>query len=683
MLSQLRTLHGKKVGNAVPVVVVDVGDESVRVSQCEHVVSVEDGDGPSDARVSFRDDATAQRVASGALSPQRALATGALRVAGDVTALKSLFEKLEPVSVDTERRSDGEILYGVSGFGARRERSLSDFAALRKTLKAKPLPGGLACVGDKRLALDRWLKIAWASAREDGKATIRNFCGFRPVEPNELETVKGQIKDLEVLASRIVASVVFHGSRCVVFVSCAPLACLVVYSRAWIFTIVVAVALSQHALEHALRTLCLGACFGLWKLAKTTDDKTLLARDRPLGERLALRVVGEVILRIALAERGLLVKLGQFAASMSGLVAPEITEPLTSLTDSMPEMPERSLRQRIKDIPEIRRLDGPAVASASIAQVHKLDVDGDAWAVKVQRPHLKRRFRVELRSARMLAWLAVKLEPTAPDLRPMFDEAYKLHVAELDFRAEARALDKARTVVHTRRLDAEVPAPVLTADGVLCMRWCRGSKVDRVSDKGATLADGTVLSLGDVERLAWNLLDAFAAILLVGGLVNMDPHQGNILADHVTPVLLDWGMHEYLSDKVRLGFAKVIVAVAEENMSLLAESLLDLGVRSTFTTADSLMHLKFIFRASSPSVHQDRDAVHTFISEHEDQLEAAKSRAKDDKSRVVVGGEVFNSLIRQVDLLHGYVATLPVHVAFLDAYLKWSRVALAEGMPTR
>src|SRR4029077_14556265 len=91
---------------------------------------------------------------------------------------------------------------------------------------------------------------------------------------------------------------------------------------------------------------------------------------------------------------------------------------------------------------------GPAVAAASIAQVHRAEVvtpEGrKPVAVKVLRPHVERRFRVDLEAFTFAARRAEALSAEAPRLRLMetVNPLRRSVAIEMDLRLEAAALSE-------------------------------------------------------------------------------------------------------------------------------------------------------------------------------------------------------------------------------------------------
>ena len=104
------------------------------------------------------------------------------------------------------------------------------------------------------------------------------------------------------------------------------------------------------------------------------------------------------------------VKLGQFLATRPDVVGKAIARDLESLQDKMAPFPQSEAEAAVvaaafgKPVKEVYASFGPAVAAASIAQVHRAEVDEDgkrkAVAVKILRP--RHRAALQGRSRRVL-----------------------------------------------------------------------------------------------------------------------------------------------------------------------------------------------------------------------------------------------------------------------------------------
>src|SRR5262245_26947365 len=115
---------------------------------------------------------------------------------------------------------------------------------------------------------------------------------------------------------------------------------------------------------------------------------------------------GESRLAAALTKLGpTYVKLGQFLATRPDVVGPAIARDLESLQDKMAPFPQSEAEAAVaaafgKPLSQVYASFGPAVAAASIAQVHRAEIETDGAhkpvAVKVLRPGIEHRFKSDL-----------------------------------------------------------------------------------------------------------------------------------------------------------------------------------------------------------------------------------------------------------------------------------------------
>ncbi|MCF8477145.1 MAG: ubiquinone biosynthesis protein UbiB, partial [Pseudolabrys sp.] len=144
------------------------------------------------------------------------------------------------------------------------------------------------------------------------------------------------------------------------------------------------------------------------------------------------------------------VKLGQFMATRPDVVGQQTARDLESLQDRMAAFPQAQAEAVVaaafdKPVSDVYSTFGPAVAAASIAQVHKAEivVDGTptAVAVKILRPGIARRFNADLASFFFAAHAAEAISTEAQRLRPVEAVATlaRTMTIEMDSRPEASA----------------------------------------------------------------------------------------------------------------------------------------------------------------------------------------------------------------------------------------------------
>ena len=241
------------------------------------------------------------------------------------------------------------------------------------------------------------------------------------------------------------------------------------------------------------------------------------------------------------------VKLGQFLATRADVIGPELSADLRNLQDkaapfSMPEAREaieRALGGKLED----HFVDfGPAVAAASIAQVHKAYVlEGGvrkAVAVKVLRPGIEKRFKRDLDSYYFAAQQIERFYAPSRRLRPVavIDNLKHTTDLEMDLRLEAAAISE---MTDNIKPGDGIRMPTIdwrrTSKRVLTMEWIDGTPI---SDISALKARGF-----DLSSLGQTVLRAFLRHAMRDGFFHADMHQGNLLVDETgTVVAVDFGI---------------------------------------------------------------------------------------------------------------------------------------------
>src|SRR5262249_34155314 len=135
------------------------------------------------------------------------------------------------------------------------------------------------------------------------------------------------------------------------------------------------------------------------------------------------------------------------------IVGTTIARDLESLQDKMMPFPQAQAEAVVvaafeKPVDEVYAGFGPAVAAASIAQVHRAEIEAGgarkAVAVKILRPGIERRFKSDLDAFFYVARKAESASLEAQRLRPVEAVATLARsvAMEMDFRLEAAALSE-------------------------------------------------------------------------------------------------------------------------------------------------------------------------------------------------------------------------------------------------
>jgi ubiquinone biosynthesis protein len=276
------------------------------------------------------------------------------------------------------------------------------------------------------------------------------------------------------------------------------------------------------------------------------------------------------------------VKLGQFLATRPDVVGPVLARDLEALQDKMPPFPQADA-ERVVETALDRPLGavfvsfGPAVAAASIAQVHQAEV-ADAGgrrqvAVKVLRPGVERRFRADLEAFMFVARNAEALSAEGRRLRmvEVVETLRRTVNIEMDLRLEAAALSE---MAENTKEDPDFRVPTVdwerTAREVLVLEWIDGTPL---SDRARLQAQGF-----DLKELARAVIQTFLRHALRDGFFHADMHPGNLFIDAAGKLIaVDFGIMGRLGPKERRFLAEILYGFITRNYLRVAEVHFEAG----------------------------------------------------------------------------------------------------------
>ncbi|MGI8525305.1 MAG: 2-polyprenylphenol 6-hydroxylase [Pseudolabrys sp.] len=276
------------------------------------------------------------------------------------------------------------------------------------------------------------------------------------------------------------------------------------------------------------------------------------------------------------------VKLGQFLATRPDVVGAAIACDLESLQDKMAPFPQAEAEAMVtaalgRPLLEIYTSFGPAVAAASIAQVHKVEVaDADGTkvvAVKVLRPGIDRRFKADLDALFYAARKAEAMSLDAQRLRlvEVVATLARSVAIEMDFRLEAAALSE---MAENTKEDVDFRVPAVdwnrTAREALTLEWIDGTPLN---DRAALAANGY-----ELPELGRKVIQTFLRHALRDGFFHADMHPGNLFVDaqgRLTAV--DFGIMGRLGPKERLFLAEILYGFITRDYHRVAQVHFDAG----------------------------------------------------------------------------------------------------------
>jgi ubiquinone biosynthesis protein len=279
------------------------------------------------------------------------------------------------------------------------------------------------------------------------------------------------------------------------------------------------------------------------------------------------------------------IKLGQILATRPDLVGDPVAEQLKILFDRVPPVPFREIKSILKrEIGKknfkrwIRSIESKALASASLSQTHRAVLsDGTPVILKVQKNGVAETVRADLL---ILEGIIRSLQAVYPKLHlmPMFEEFRDGTLREIDYREEAKNIDRFRKnyrkVFSSADVDFPRYFPDLTTEKVIALEPMHGKKVTEIR-KGTTVA----------RKAASAGLTAVLEQIFDHGFFHADPHSGNLFfqQDEGRIGFIDLGLVGQLEPSDKRKFLKVLLAILKRDRERLAQALYDMGIPSPNT----------------------------------------------------------------------------------------------------
>jgi ubiquinone biosynthesis protein len=275
-------------------------------------------------------------------------------------------------------------------------------------------------------------------------------------------------------------------------------------------------------------------------------------------------------------------KLGQFLATRPDVVGVVMARDLEALQDRLPPFSQSEAEAVIttsleRPISQAFASFGPAVAAASIAQVHRGEVERNGErrevAIKVLRPSVASRFRRDLSDFFFVAEKAELYSAEARRLRliEVINTMSRSVAMEMDLRLEAAALSE---MAENTANDPDFRVPTVdwdhTSHNVLTMEWIDGIPL---SDH-ARLEQMQV----DLPDLGRKVIQSFLRHALRDGFFHADMHPGNLFLDKDGRlVAVDFGIMGRLELKERRFLAEILLGFITRDYRRVAEVHFEAG----------------------------------------------------------------------------------------------------------
>lgn len=300
-----------------------------------------------------------------------------------------------------------------------------------------------------------------------------------------------------------------------------------------------------------------------------------------------------VRLRLVLEELGTtFIKLGQVLSTRADLVGREVAEELAKLQDEAPPFPFEDVKRVLESelgvpMEEVfAEFQEEPVASASIGQVHRARLrNGDAVAVKVQRPGIADTVKSDIMLMKYLAKLANDRVPglryyNLPGIVAEFERAIR---KELDYHQEANNAERFRAMFMD---DETVYAPYVyreySTGKVLTMEYVDGVKLTDIL-KSDIKFNARVIA----ERGA----RCYFKQIFIHGFFHADPHPGNILVQKGNVLcFLDFGMMGHLDRSFRDRLAELFILLMNYDVNGIVNQLRYMNILTEETDLEEVKY---------------------------------------------------------------------------------------------
>ena len=285
-------------------------------------------------------------------------------------------------------------------------------------------------------------------------------------------------------------------------------------------------------------------------------------------------------LRMILEELGpTYIKLGQIMSLHSDFLPKAYCDEFLKLNSDVTPMPFDDVEDVInhsygQDWRELFQfIEEAPLGSASIAQVHRARLkNGEEVIIKVERKGI---YDTMARDIGLLHRLVKLIPPVGDfknlvDLDMVLDELWSVAQEEMDFLKEAANMDEfSRNNASVQYVTTPKLYHEYSTGHVLVMEYIDGYSLDDVE---------SLQNAGyDMDEIGTKFVNNFIKQVMDDGFFHADPHPGNVKIRDGKIVWIDMGMMGRLSEKDRHTMIKGIRGIALHDISMVENSVLEIG----------------------------------------------------------------------------------------------------------
>ena len=316
------------------------------------------------------------------------------------------------------------------------------------------------------------------------------------------------------------------------------------------------------------------------------------------------------------------IKLGQLLSTRTDLITLELAKELRNLTDNCAPVDFSYIKNQINDGLGSRAkkildsIEEEPIASASLAQVHKLKLDGKDLVIKVQKPGLLNLIDRDISALHLGIKLLRFIYKGYPrvNLESLLNSYEKVIKNELDFRIEAASAKKTfenfdgNQLLYVPKIEDE-----FTTKRILVMEYIDGIPITNIEE----LKEHNL----NLKKLSENGVRIFLKQVFEDNFFHADMHPGNIFAAKINQE----NPYYFAVDYAICG------SITESNQILIAQMISCLVERDFFSLAQLFIYAEWV-------------AEDTKTEELESVLRAHCERLLDKPLAEILFGELLLSL---------------------------------------
>jgi ubiquinone biosynthesis protein len=318
---------------------------------------------------------------------------------------------------------------------------------------------------------------------------------------------------------------------------------------------------------------------------------------------------------LALQELGsVFVKFGQIMSTQQEALPPALIRELKVLKDDVEVVPFKEVKSVIENHiggsikNNFSYFNETAIAGASLSQVYEARLkDGTEVVLKVQRPNLREKVRIDLSILKFLAYKSKLFsELNIYNISGIVNAFSKQIIEELDFVRDGKNADilaknmKEVEGIYIPKIFWEYSGPQ-----VLVMERINGVRIDDLNEiKKMNL---------DPHKIALNALHAYLTQIFQDGFFHADPHSGNLLIMESGDIaFLDFGLIGVLRPEKRTLLLRLLMGMINTDVNDLIEVFEKLGVSVRANWLDSFKDDLYVSLMATKNEESKNASLETF-----------------------------------------------------------------------